>query len=95
MKHEEVLGFLSRFQAGEQVRQVFLNGCCFWFAVILHCRFPGSIIVYDQVANHFAVLISGRVYDITGERTDGNFEPWSELSDDLLRARIIRDCILF
>ena len=52
--------------------------------------------MYDQVANHFVVEIDGRLYDITGDVTDNyDVEPWDELDDDLLKQRIIRDCIMF
>ena len=52
--------------------------------------------MYDQVANHFVAEIDGRLYDITGDVTDAyKVEPWDELEDDLLRSRIIRDCIMF
>lgn len=76
---------------------VFTQGCCFWFASILCERFPtNSRIMYDQVMNHFVAEIDGRLYDITGDVTDSyNVEPWDELDDDLLRQRIVRDCIMF
>jgi hypothetical protein len=52
--------------------------------------------MYDQVANHFVAEIDGRLYDITGDVTDTyKAEPWDDLDDDLLRARIVRDCIMF
>lgn len=94
----DISRFLRRFHAGnETVNEVFTQGCCFWFADILCKRFPErSRLMYDQVANHFVAEIDGRLYDITGDVTDTyKVEPWDELEDDLLRARIIRDCIMF
>lgn len=75
---------------------VFTCGCCYWFAAILCQRFPESRLMYDQVENHFVTEIGGRLYDITGDVTEQyNVEPWDELDDPLLKARIVRDCIMF
>ena len=92
----EVARFLSRFHTGT-VDEVFTSGCCYWFAVILHVRFPESCIVYDPVDNHFAVRIEDRVFDITGDVTDASDEwiPWDSYADIPHRRRIIRDCIDF
>lgn len=52
--------------------------------------------MYDQIENHFVAEIEGRLYDITGDVTDKyDVIAWDDLDDDLLRARIIRDCIMF
>ena len=74
---------------------------CFHFTVILRHRF-GSLhcpIMYDQVANHFATEIEGRIYDITGDITDNpeyHWERWSDVKkqDPALAKIIRRDCIL-
>lgn len=88
--------FLARFHLADDVDTVFTNGCCYWFAVILHCRFPDSTLMYDQVENHFVTQIQGRLYDITGDVTEKyQVKPWDALDDGLLKKRIIRDCILF
>ena len=88
--------FLARFHLADDVDTVFTSGCCYWFAVILHCRFPDSTLMYDQVENHFVTQIQGRLYDITGDVTEKyQVKPWDALDDELLRKRIIRDCILF
>lgn len=57
----------------------------------------GAYIVVDYVANHFATRIGGaRVYDITGDVTEGHtWEPWAACSDPALRQRITEDCIMF
>lgn len=88
--------FLARFHLADDVDTVFTNGCCYWFAVILHCRFPDSTLMYDQVENHFVTQIQGRLYDITGDVTEKyQVKPWDALDDELLKKRIVRDCILF
>lgn len=91
--------FLKRFHSSENITDVLSNGCCYWFAKILYDRFSmthGAAIVYDEVENHFGTKINGRVYDITGDVTfKYEWSPWSDINDELLRARIIRDCIMF
>lgn len=95
----DVTNFLRRFHFSTDITDVFSNGCCYWFAKILYDRFSmthGAIIVYDEVANHFGTKIEGRVYDITGDVTSKyEWKSWAELDDNLLRSRIIRDCIMF
>ena len=101
----DVLMFIGRFSTDgyrerAQVIECFTRGCCFWFARILEERFReeyGAHIVVDYVANHFAARIGGaRVYDITGDVTEGHkWEPWAACSDPLLRKRITEDCIMF
>lgn len=94
----DVKGFLSRFHSDDNVDTVFTNGCCYWFSYILRGRFSenGAKLMYDQIANHFGTEIDGRVYDVTGDVSeDYSWEPWDNLSDDLLKKRIIRDCVNF
>lgn len=95
----EVQKFIDRFHTvspTENLTEVFSLGCCYWFAIILYCRFPESRLMYDEVTNHFATEIDGRIYDVTGDIT-GKYEmaPWDDLPDPQLRRRITRDCILF
>lgn len=92
----EIAGFLQRFHIGD-VDTVFTCGCCYWFSLVLCLRFQGrSRMMYDQVENHFATEVDGRLYDITGDVTGKyNVEPWDEIDDDLLKRRIVRDCIMF
>lgn len=94
--NEKVDKFLERFHEYPEIDKTFTEGCCYWFAVILHIRFQNSEIMYDEIANHFVVLIDDRLYDITGDVTDKyNVIRWSDLDDDLLKERIIKDCINF
>ena len=80
-----------------EVSTTFLCGYCYYFSVILKERFPGTVIMYDEVGNHFVALINDRLYDITGDITSSkaDFIPWSSLRDrdSLLYNRIVRDCI--
>lgn len=91
--------FIKRFHLSNDVTEVFTSGCCYWFSKILFERFymsRGAEMMYDEVLNHFGTRICGRVYDITGDVTDKyNWKLWSEVGDELLRARIIRDCVMF
>lgn len=100
----DVLGFIGRFSmAGtgkprQEVIEAFTCGCCFWFARILEERFVGlnPVIMTDYVENHFGTQIAGRVYDITGDVTEGHkWEPWSECEDASLVRRITEYCIYF
>lgn len=101
----EILMFIGRFSTdGHRTRwevvEAFTRGGCFWFSYVLAARFGaqyGAEIVTDYVANHFATRIGGdRVYDITGDVTEGHkWEPWAACSDPLLRQRITDDCIMF
>lgn len=45
---------------------------------------------------NFVTQIQGRLYDITGDVTEKyQVKPWDALDDELLKKRIVRDCILF
>lgn len=49
MDKETVLGFIKHFKGSEDV---FLYGCCYWFAFILQERFGGTM-MYEPIENHF------------------------------------------
>ena len=66
----EILGFIKRFEAG---RDMFLHGCCYWFAHILSERFwlmGDAAILYEPVEGHFITRLGGRYYDARGDVTD-------------------------
>ena len=91
----DILQFISHFQNTDTIN-TFTNGCCYWFAYILHGRFPELEIMYDAVANHFVASVDGRLYDITGDVTDKyNVVAWDDFSDELQKKRIIKQCIEF
>lgn len=83
--YKEVCEFIERFKCFDtgEVTQTFLNGYCYWFALILHDRFPNSEIMYYAVGKHFACKIKNRLFDITGDITHKNlfFEPWEEYKE--------------
>ena len=49
-----------------ELEDLFTNGYCYWFSVILSKRFDG-VIYYLPIENHFITKINNRYYDITGE----------------------------
>lgn len=85
-----VLGFIKNFC---DAQETFLNGCCYWFAVIMQTRFDAEI-YYDIVNNHFVSKIRNKFYDVSGE-VCGNYVPWASYqeTDPIHFARIERDCI--
>jgi len=97
----EILDFINKFKwyKPEVLEQLFLNGNCYYFAVILKERFPNASIMYLMIENHFVVYINGYLYDIRGDVTDiiDNKEmiAWDDLYhyDNALYKRIVRDCI--
>ena len=75
-----------------------LDGNCYYFALILKDRFPESRIVYDAIYGHFFVWYKDKCYDYAGERVwpGGAYViPWDEFDkyDSLVKERIVRDCI--
>ena len=86
----------KRFDTG-QVTRTFTNGYCYWFAFILHNRFPDSEIVYYHAGNHFACRIGKRIFDVTGDITDQHhfFESWEEFQkiEPLESKRVAQYCI--
>ena len=92
---ENILRFIKKFSDfGNQVVECFTEGNCFWFAMVLAMEFAGEI-YYDPIVGHFATMIDGVMYDITGavENTN-NFVSLEEIrKDELLWARLRRDCV--
>lgn len=95
-KTAKVANFLKRFHCDRDIDVVFTSGCCYWFAVILHQRFPHSRIMYDVIGNHFVTEIGGRLYDVTGDVT-GKYDviPWDTFKNTDHGTKIIRDCVNF
>lgn len=73
-----------------------LNGNCYWFAVILTNRFPHLKIYYEYVTGHFVAGLDGIYFDATGRMIPYK-EPilFEQLKkDDILwYNNIVRDCI--
>ena len=92
---ENILQFIEKFSDfGNQVVECFTEGNCFWFAKVLAMEFDG-VIYYDPIVGHFATMIDGVMYDITGAvENTGDFISLEEIcTDELLWARLQRDCI--
>lgn len=90
---DEILEFIKR---RFPVDCNWITGNCYWFSVILHHKYPSSIIYYDVINGHFMTLIDGKYYDWTGIiEPDGYLVEWDKFDeyDSLLKQRIIRDCI--
>lgn len=104
-KSEEVLSFIDRFtklSKNHDVIDVFTSGCCYWFAEILRKRFPGSMIYYDPVMNHFVTAVntdeSNVMFDITGVADESeHYILWSFYQEDepLDAERVRKYCIDF
>lgn len=97
----EVLDFINGFKEMHplEIEDVFSNGYCYWFAMILSSRFGviDSSIYYLPIRNHFITKIGNKFYDITGEIIpDEETYEWTtyKIFDSLDYGRIKRDCIL-
>ena len=92
---ENILYFIKKFSDfGTQVVECFTKGNCFWFAMVLAMEFAGEI-YYDPIVGHFATMIDGVLYDITGAvENTSDFVSLEEIrKDELLWARLRRDCV--
>jgi len=93
---DEVLEFINRrFKKDCN----WLDGNCYYFAVILKDRFPDGKIIYDVIYGHFFFEYNGKCYDYSGEIVcpGGAYGVyWDEMDkyDRLQKDRIIRDCIM-
>ena len=100
-KVDVIEDFINQFrQFGTDVVDCFSNGMCYYFMCILRKRFGPfcTTPMYDEVMNHFATMIDGRIYDITGDITDDpkyKWERWTAVCvlDHRHSERIRRDCV--
>ena len=91
----EILDFIYR--RWKDKNQSMLSGNCYWFAFILHERFPHLNICYLPVEGHFVCKDNsdGSLYDATGEL---NYNGPIISIDDLKECepdwynRLMRDC---
>lgn len=94
---KEVEGFIANFKD----KNFYLNGFCYYFAVILQERFsqhrePREI-WYNPVLNHFACDIDGVLFDVKGEVPfDTNWISWRNYREiePLDSGRTEKYCIL-
>ena len=87
----EIEQFNKRFKDNN-----WLDGNCYYYALILKDRFGGRII-YDPVVGHFLVKIENKCYDYLGcHKLPETYYDWEELKniDESYYNRIKRDCIL-
>ena len=92
---ENILQFIKKFSNfGTQVVECFTKGNCFWFATVLAMEFAGEI-YYDPIVGHFATMIDGVMYEMTGAVENiSDFISLEEIrKDELLWARLQRDCV--
>lgn len=91
--HEEILDFINRrFKENRH----WLDGNCYYFALILKDRFPNGSIWYDVTYGHFMYRANGRFYDWSGEiEPKGKIVPWKifHLYDKVQYEVIMRDCV--
>ena len=90
---EEIKDFIQRrFNTDSN----WLNGNCYYFALILKDRFNGEIF-YDVIYGHFLTKINDNFYDYSGEADLRNrvLIKWDDFEDydKLQKLRIIKDCI--
>lgn len=95
---QKVLNWIQNFEGASHA---LANGCCYWFAYLLHAHF-GATIWYAPICGHFVGEINGVFYDANGIFTpcdkDKNFMlTWEDLqhADPLWASHITRDCINF
>ena len=74
-----------------------LNGNCYYFAIILKTRFPEGTIVYDIIDGHFMLKIGRHLYDYAGKHNVGNrtLIEWDKFDeyDTTIKANIVRNVI--
>lgn len=90
----EVLDFIQR-RFKEDCH--WLDGNCYYFAIILKNRFPKGKIFYDVINGHFVFWYQTQYYDWTGiVNPDGYLVEWNKFDeyDSLQKKRIIEGCIL-
>ena len=89
--------FIERFNSSD-IKSNFLDGYCYYFAVMLKIRFSEGSIYYLPIENHFVFGLNNKFYDVTGEVNVAGkvIYLWSEYikMDKVHSKRIIRDCIL-
>lgn len=94
---DTIVAFIEKFkeQYSAELEDLFGDGWCYYFAVMLKARFGGRI-YYLPVENHFVCKIGELYYDIQGINIPEEAVPWDEYKyQDIIHARrIIRDCIM-
>ena len=76
-----------------------LDGNCYYFALILKDRFPDGKIYYDVLNGHFVYKYKGLYYDWVGiyePECDDDMVSWNQFRwyDSSQKDIIIRDCVM-
>ena len=76
-----------------------LDGNCYYFAIILRERFTDGVIFYDVIDGHFVTQIGGVKYDWSGivsEEGLHHYVRWSNFNnyDSFQTWSVIKGCIL-
>lgn len=101
----DILEFIRKFRTStkddDAIVELFTQGYCFWFAFILVTRFKGGKIYYNDLDNHYVMMLDGYFYDIRGELNISEDEKryyidWEEYKakDKYHTMVLYRDCIL-
>lgn len=75
-----------------------INGNCYYFALILKDRFPGGDIYYDTIYGHFVYKYGTKYYDWSGvyhPRKEDDLIPWKSFKeyDSTRYNRIVENCL--
>lgn len=65
--YENVINLLKIYFPEHQVKELFLEGGCFWLANFLHHRIENSFILFDKEKEHCGIEFQNNLYDITGK----------------------------
>ena len=68
----------------DNIYDLFLNGYCYEYFIILKKFFPEAKMVIEKDNNHCAALINGEVFDITGIRNKKDFYIASKQDEDFV-----------
>lgn len=91
---DEVINFINKFKSynkNQVLEKTFLEGYCYYFAIILKERFKEGKILYDKVENHFVFSYNNKLYDITGNVT--NKHELKNISEEWNNT-VVKQCVL-
>lgn len=73
------------------------TGNCYYFALILHDRFPESKIIYDPIEGHFMILYNNKAYDYLGShKVPKEYYFLDDLKENDIKYynKLKRDCMI-
>jgi hypothetical protein len=92
MIHEnKVLTFIHEFKKRhpQEIEDVFYNGYCYYFAIMLKKRFGGNLYFNEKLV-HFGIEINNEIYDILGIVADkSEWVSWKDFKE--MRPDLIHD----